>query len=79
MFNFGFSEVFLIFIVALIVFGPNQLPEVTHKLGTWLGYLRRSFKKIQAQVEQSAYTENSFQKNNPEEKTKSSKDKSSKE
>ena len=33
MFNIGMSEMILIFIVALIVFGPDKLPEIARTLG----------------------------------------------
>ncbi|MBF1324690.1 MAG: twin-arginine translocase TatA/TatE family subunit, partial [Megasphaera micronuciformis] len=33
MFNIGMSEMILVFIVALIVFGPDRLPEIARTLG----------------------------------------------
>jgi Tat protein translocase TatB subunit len=40
--SLGFPELLLIFIVALIVFGPKRLPEVGRTLGKALG----EFKKV---------------------------------
>ncbi len=39
--NLGFSELFLIMVLALVVFGPKKLPE----LGKTLGSTLREFKK----------------------------------
>ncbi|NAZ30107.1 MAG: twin-arginine translocase subunit TatB [Caldimicrobium sp.] len=41
MFNIGFSEALIIFFVALVVLGPERLPEV----GRFLGKLSLEFKK----------------------------------
>jgi len=41
MFNIGFSEALIIFLVALIVLGPEKLPE----LGKFLGKLTLELKK----------------------------------
>tara|TARA_R110000868_G_scaffold28031_4_gene105485 strand:+ start:18999 stop:19139 length:141 start_codon:yes stop_codon:yes gene_type:complete len=32
MFNIGFGELIIVFIIALIVLGPEKLPEFTQKL-----------------------------------------------
>lgn len=39
--NLGFTELLVIFVIALIIFGPNKLPE----LGRGLGRGIREFKK----------------------------------
>ncbi len=39
--NLGFSEILIIMIVALVIFGPNKLPE----LGRSMGQAIREFKK----------------------------------
>jgi|YNPBryulayer2012_1023412.scaffolds.fasta_scaffold20855_2 sec-independent protein translocase protein TatB len=41
MFNIGFSEALIIFFVALVVLGPERLPEV----GRFLGKLSLEFKR----------------------------------
>jgi sec-independent protein translocase protein TatB len=41
MFDVSFSELLLIALVALIVLGPQRLPEVARTAGQWLGKLRR--------------------------------------
>ena len=52
MFDIGFTELLVIFVVALLVVGPEQLPVVAKKVGLYLGRLRRSFQAIKDEVEQ---------------------------
>lgn len=51
MFDVSFSELVLILVVGLIVFGPEKLPEVVRTAGLWIGKLRRSFNNIRAEIE----------------------------
>ncbi|MGD0282999.1 MAG: twin-arginine translocase TatA/TatE family subunit [Dissulfurispiraceae bacterium] len=46
MFNFTFPELVVIFVVALIVFGPKRLPELGRALGKALGELQRSLQGV---------------------------------
>lgn len=70
MFDFGFGELMLVALVALIVVGPERLPKVARTLGHLLGRVQRyvsdvksdisremqleDLKKLQQQVEQQA-------------------------
>jgi len=47
MFNLGPFELVAIFVVALLVFGPDKLPE----MGRQVGKAFREFKKFQASME----------------------------
>lgn len=47
----GFQELLLITLVALIVIGPERLPETLRTLGLWFGRLRRSFTSVKAEIE----------------------------
>ena len=38
--DINFGEYFIIFLVALLVFGPERLPEITRKAGSWVRDLR---------------------------------------
>ena len=51
MFDIGFSELLLVGLVALIVFGPERLPGAARTAGLWIGRLKRSFSVIKAEVE----------------------------
>lgn len=53
MFNIGMSELILIFVVALLVFGPKRLPE----LGKSLGRAMHEFKKATNEFKDSLETE----------------------
>ena len=52
MFDVGFTELVVIFVVALLVVGPERLPSVARKAGLYLGKIRRSFQSIKDEVEQ---------------------------
>jgi sec-independent protein translocase protein TatB len=40
MLDVGFSELVMVFLVALLVFGPERLPKLAYQLGTWFKHLR---------------------------------------
>lgn len=42
MFGIGTWEMVVIFVIALLVFGPEKLPELAKKLGKGLGELRKA-------------------------------------
>lgn len=52
MFDVGFSELLVVFVVMLLVVGPERLPLVARKIGLYLGKMRRSFNQVKAEVEQ---------------------------
>lgn len=52
MFDIGFSELLIIFVVALMVVGPERLPSVARKVGLYIGKMKRSFQSIKNEVEQ---------------------------
>jgi Tat protein translocase TatB subunit len=47
----GIQEVILIFVIALIVFGPKKLPELGRQVGKALGELRRASNDIKRSIE----------------------------
>jgi sec-independent protein translocase protein TatB len=57
MFDVSFSELVLILVVGLIVFGPEKLPEVVRTTGLWIGKLRRSFNNIRSEIEREVGVE----------------------
>ena len=40
MLNISFSEILLILIISLLIFGPEQLPIIAHKLGKMFAFIR---------------------------------------
>lgn len=52
------SEIILIFIVALIVFGPKRLPDMAKSLGRAMNEFKRSMNEFKRQIEAEVGTEN---------------------
>jgi sec-independent protein translocase protein TatB len=52
MFDVGFPELLLVSIVALLVIGPERLPETVRTIMVWLGKIKRSFANIKTEIEQ---------------------------
>ncbi len=51
MFDISFPELILVCVIALVVLGPERLPEALRTLGLWLGRARRSFLSVKAEIE----------------------------
>lgn len=51
MFDIGFQELVIIFFVALLVFGPEKLPEIGKTLGKWMIEIRKGIHNAKAQME----------------------------
>ena len=51
MFDFGFSEILVIAVVALIVIGPERLPAVARTLGHLLGRMQRYVNDVKADIQ----------------------------
>jgi sec-independent protein translocase protein TatB len=52
MFDIGFSEIVVIFVLALIVLGPEKLPRVVREVGRWVGRARAMARQFQEQLEE---------------------------
>ena len=52
MFDIGFQELIIIFVVALLVFGPEKLPEIAKTLGKWVIEIRRGINIAKSQMEE---------------------------
>jgi len=50
MFDFGFFKLFLLFVVALIVIGPERLPRVARTAGHLYGKLQRYVAQVKSDV-----------------------------
>ncbi len=51
MFDLGFQELVVIFIVALLVFGPKKLPELAKTLGKGVRDLRQAMSGVKEQID----------------------------
>ncbi|MBK8287749.1 MAG: twin-arginine translocase subunit TatB [Cellvibrionales bacterium] len=51
MFDIGFSELVLTAVIALIVFGPEKLPQAARTTGLWIGRFRRVLADTRREVE----------------------------
>jgi sec-independent protein translocase protein TatB len=54
MFEVGFSELLLIFAIALIVLGPQRLPKLAQQVGRWVGRARAMARQFREQLEDEA-------------------------
>jgi sec-independent protein translocase protein TatB len=51
MFDVGGGELVLLFIIGLLVLGPQRLPKVAAELGKWAGRARRTATELRRQLE----------------------------
>jgi sec-independent protein translocase protein TatB len=53
-FEVGFTELLLIFALALVVLGPERLPRVASQVGRWIGRARAMARQFREQLEEEA-------------------------
>jgi sec-independent protein translocase protein TatB len=51
MFDASLPELVLVFVIALLVLGPQRLPKVAAELGKWVGRARRTATQLRRQLE----------------------------
>ena len=51
MFDVGFTELLLVFVIGLLVLGPEKLPKVATQIGRWVGRARRTASHLRHQLE----------------------------
>lgn len=51
MFDVGFWELAVIFVVGLLVLGPERLPQVARQLGQWAGRARQMARVLTTQLQ----------------------------
>ncbi len=54
LFDFAFSELFVVALVALVVIGPERLPGVAKKAGQWLSKMRRYVDDVKSDFNRQA-------------------------
>lgn len=52
MFDIGFFELLIIFVVALVVIGPERLPSTVRSVSLWIGRLKRSLRETRSELEE---------------------------
>ena len=50
MFDFGFSKLFVLAVIALVVIGPERLPRVARTLGHLYGRLQRYVTQVKSDI-----------------------------
>ena len=55
--SLGFPELIMIFLVALIVFGPRKLPDIGRSIGKALGEFRRASNELKNTLEEDVMAE----------------------
>jgi sec-independent protein translocase protein TatB len=55
MFEVGFTEIVLIFAIALLVLGPARLPKLAADVGRWAGRARAMARQLRHQLEQEVH------------------------
>jgi len=50
MFDFGFSKIFVLAVIALVVIGPERLPRVARTLGHLYGRLQRYVTQVKSDI-----------------------------
>lgn len=50
--SIGMSELMVIFVIALVVFGPRKLPELGRTLGRTMGEFKRATTELQQTLEE---------------------------
>ena len=51
MFDLGFSELLMVFVVALVVIGPKRMPGLVKQVGRWVGKARTMARQFREQLE----------------------------
>ena len=54
MFDIGFWELFIIFMLLLFVVGPERLPAIAGYLGKWFGKFQRYLFELKDSIQQEA-------------------------
>ncbi|MGE3771466.1 MAG: Sec-independent protein translocase protein TatB [Gammaproteobacteria bacterium] len=56
MFDVGFTELVMIGLVALLVVGPERLPELVRTVGRWIGRAQRLAREMRSELERDVGT-----------------------
>ena len=53
MFGIGYQEMFIVLVVALVIFGPSRLPELAGQVGRWVRDFRRMSSDLTGEFEKT--------------------------
>ncbi len=56
----GFFELVILFMIGLVVLGPQRLPKVANQLGAWIGQARRMTRVMKRQLEDELDLDDNF-------------------
>jgi sec-independent protein translocase protein TatB len=65
LFEGRFFEILIIFVLALVVLGPEKLPRVVSEVGRWLGRARAMARQFREQLEEEVQLEEARKKPMP--------------
>ncbi|MCL4124174.1 UNVERIFIED_CONTAM: hypothetical protein GTU68_036488 [Idotea baltica] len=51
MFDIGFSEILVIAVIALLVMGPERLPQALRTFALWFGRMRQKYRTVRSDLE----------------------------
>lgn len=51
MFDIGFSEILVIAVIALLVMGPERLPQALRSCALWFGRIRQQYRSVRSDLE----------------------------
>lgn len=57
MFDFGFWEIMVVMVVALLVVGPERLPGLASKVGGWVGKAKRFASSVKSDIRREFHAE----------------------
>ena len=69
MFDVGFTELVLLFVIGLLILGPERLPRVAAQLGRWMGKARRTAHQLRMQLEREMTMHDIMRNQNEREQT----------
>jgi TatA/E family protein of Tat protein translocase len=70
--NLGFSELLIVGLIALLLFGPDKLPEVLRTFGKGMREFRKAVSDVENEIKDSL--EGEMKKKTPEQKPEDKKD-----
>ena len=65
MFGISGGELVLLLLIGLVVLGPERLPRIANKIGSWLGQARRMTRMMKRQLEDELDLNNTLQLSPP--------------